>query len=105
LPPSRRVTCCGTCILHLASKAGVVVRGYSDEPIGIGETQANGAGRFRRVTLRPRIEVLAGTDLSRADAIHHEIHEFCFIARSVNFPISIDASYIEVAGRPTRGQR
>jgi organic hydroperoxide reductase OsmC/OhrA len=81
--------------LHLASKAGVIVRGYSDEPMGIGETEANGAGRFRRVTLRPRIEVLAGADLSRADAIHHEIHEFCFIARSVNFPVSIDATYIE----------
>jgi len=81
--------------LHLASKAGVVVRGYSDAPIGIGETQPNGAGRFLRVTLRPRIEVLAGADRARADAIHHEIHDFCFIARSVNFPVSIDATYIE----------
>ena len=81
--------------LHLASKAGVVVRGYSDEPLGVGETAASGAGRFLRVTLRPRIEVQAGSDLSRADAIHHEIHEFCFIARSVNFPVAIAATYIE----------
>jgi len=81
--------------LHLASKARVVVRGYTDEPIGIGETAANGAGRFRRVTLRPRLELLAGADLSKADSIHHEIHAFCFIARSVNFPVSIDATYVD----------
>ena len=81
--------------LHLASKARLVVCGYSDEPIGVGASEPSGAGRFLRVTLRPRIEVLAGSDLSRADAIHHEIHAFCFIARSVNFPVSIDATYLE----------
>jgi organic hydroperoxide reductase OsmC/OhrA len=80
--------------LHLASKAGVVVHGYTDEPIGVGETAVNGAGRFLRVTLRPRIEVAAGSDLSKADAIHHEIHEFCFIARSVSFPVSVEATYV-----------
>lgn len=81
--------------LHLASKAGIVVRSYSDEPIGVGETAANGAGRFVSATLRPKIEVDAGTDLERADQIHHEIHKFCFIARSVNFPVAYDATYLE----------
>jgi organic hydroperoxide reductase OsmC/OhrA len=81
--------------LHLASKAGIVVVGYSDQPIGVGETAENGGGRFLRATLRPRIEVAAGADLRRADAIHHQIHEYCFIARSVNFPISFDATYVE----------
>ena len=32
--------------LHLASKAGIVVTGYRDDPMGYGETLANGAGRF-----------------------------------------------------------
>jgi organic hydroperoxide reductase OsmC/OhrA len=32
----------------------------------------------------------------RAEAIHHEIHEFCFIARSVNFPVSYEATFVEV---------
>ena len=82
--------------LHLASKAGVVVHAYTDEPVGVGESSPNGAGRFVRATLRPRIEVAAGADLARADAIHREIHDYCFIARSVNFPVDCQASYQEV---------
>jgi len=83
--------------LHLASKAGVIVHGYADRPIGVGETAADGAGRFLGATLRPRIEVAAGTDLSAADAIHQQIHHYCFIARSVNFPVRYEASYVEQA--------
>jgi len=73
--------------LHLASAAGIVVHAYQDNPVGIGETSPNGAGRFLGATLRPHIVVEAGADLAEAEAIHHRIHEFCFIARSVNFPV------------------
>jgi len=82
--------------LHLASRAGVVVKAYRDAPVGVGATAPNGAGRFLRATLRPHIEVAAGADLERADAIHHEIHRYCFIARSVNFPVSYEATYSEI---------
>jgi organic hydroperoxide reductase OsmC/OhrA len=82
--------------LHLASNAGIVVRGYEDTPEGIGETTPNGAGRFLSATLRPRVRVEKGADLARADAIHHEIHQYCFIARSVNFPVSYEAVFEEV---------
>lgn len=81
--------------LHLASKAGIAVQSYVDEPLGVGEVAASGAGQFIRAVLRPKIIVSAGADLERADAIHHEIHDYCFIARSVNFPISFQASYEE----------
>ena len=73
--------------LHLASAAGIVVHAYQDNPVGIGETSPNGAGRFLGATLRPHIVVEAGADLAEAEAIHHRIHEFCFIARSVSFPV------------------
>jgi organic hydroperoxide reductase OsmC/OhrA len=82
--------------LHLASSAGIVVVGYRDEPIGVGETSPNGAGRFLRATLRPTITVKAGADLARAAAIHDEIHAFCFIARSVSFPVSYEPTFVEV---------
>lgn len=82
--------------LHLASKAGIVVRGYEDEPLGVGETGSRGEGRFVRAILRPRIRVDRGTDLVKADSLHHEVHRFCFIARSVNFPVSYEARYSEV---------
>lgn len=79
--------------LHLASQTGIVVVGYSDTPLGIGETAANGAGRFTGVTLRPEITVKAGADLAKADAIHGEIHNYCYIARSVAFPVAVTARF------------
>jgi organic hydroperoxide reductase OsmC/OhrA len=81
--------------LHLACNAGIAVTGYEDEPIGTGESTPDGAGRFLEAVLRPRITVPRGTDLERADAIHHEIHKVCFIARSVNFPVRYEATYVE----------
>lgn len=82
--------------LHLASSAGIVVKGYRDEPVGVGETSPDGAGRFLRATLRPTITVKAGADLARAEAIHHEIHKYCFISRSVNFPVTYEPRFVEV---------
>ncbi len=81
--------------LHLACNAGIVVTGYEDSPVGVGETETNGAGRFLSATLHPRIQLRRGADLTRADAIHGEIHRYCFIARSLNFPIACEATYVE----------
>jgi Predicted redox protein, regulator of disulfide bond formation len=76
--------------LHLASDAGIVVTAYEDDPEGIGEVAPGGAGRFVKAVLRPRIVVKPGADLAVAEAIHHRIHEVCFIARSVAFPVEIE---------------
>lgn len=83
--------------LHYAADAGIVVSGYEDHPIGIGTVEKGGAGRFTAATLRPRITVAPGTDLAAATAIHHRIHEVCFIARSVNFPVGYEPEFA-VAG-------
>lgn len=79
--------------LHLAANAGIVVTRYQDDPIGIGETEPNGAGRFLRATLRPTIEIDDMAKRDKADALHHEIHRYCYIARSVSFPVSYEAEY------------
>ncbi|MDQ2877557.1 MAG: OsmC family protein [Pseudomonadota bacterium] len=81
--------------LHLAHKAGIVVQHYADDPLGVGEALPDGSGRFLRATLRPAITVAPGTDLARADAIHAEVHRYCFIARSVNFPVDYAATYTQ----------
>ena len=81
--------------LHLASSAGIVVRAYEDNPVGVGETGPRGEGRFIQAVLRPKITIARGADRAAADALHEQIHEYCFIARSVNFPVRCEASYIE----------
>ena len=80
--------------LHLASAAGIVVTGYTDDPLGIGESAPDGTGRFVRATLRPTITLAAGSDAAAADAVHARIHDHCFIARSVNFPVTVAATYV-----------
>lgn len=79
--------------LHLASSAGIVVTSYVDNPVGVGECMPNGAGRYVRATLRPTITVREGADLVRAAEIHHEIKTVCFIARSINFPVSYETRF------------
>lgn len=83
--------------LHLASNAGIAVTDYRDDPIGHGETLPNGAGRFLAAVLRPKISVLEGADLEFAGELHHKVHDFCFIARSVNFPVSYEPTFNVVA--------
>jgi organic hydroperoxide reductase OsmC/OhrA len=83
--------------LHLASNAEIVIREYTDDPIGVGETGPRGEGRFLSAVLRPTIVLEEGTDHARADALHHVVREYCFIARSVSFPVSYAASYRNIA--------
>jgi organic hydroperoxide reductase OsmC/OhrA len=71
------------------------VRGYEDDPLGIGIAGKAGEGRFERAILRPVITVERGTDLKKADALHEKVHRYCFIARSINFPVSYEARYVE----------
>lgn len=79
--------------LHYASDAGIVVTQYEDAPLGIGEVTKGGAGRFTRAILRPHVTVKEGTNIEAATVIHDRIHDVCFIARSVSFPISYEPSY------------
>jgi len=80
--------------LHYASDAGIVVTAYRDAPVGIGEVSAGGAGRFTAAVLRPQVTLRAGADVDTATAIHHRIHQVCFIARSVNFPVSYEPTFL-----------
>ncbi|GGS69699.1 peroxiredoxin [Planobispora rosea] len=73
--------------LHLCASNGVVVTGYTDEPEGVMVEDADGAGNFREVVLRPAVTVASPEMEDTARQLHHEIHKYCFIARSVNFPV------------------
>ncbi|MEO1250743.1 MAG: OsmC family protein [Pseudomonadota bacterium] len=72
--------------LHLAAEAGLVVETYTDDATGAMVMEKSGAGQFREVILRPRVEISAG-DARLAPALHEKAHNLCFIARSVNFPV------------------
>ena len=73
--------------LALCARAGIGVTAYSDEASGIMAIRDKKL-RFTEVTLRPKVTIRAGDDLAKASELHKDAHELCFIANSVNFPVS-----------------
>ena len=76
--------------LGLCAQAGIVVTAYEDEAEGIMVEEPGGAGQFASVTLRPRVRIAAEDGLRAARNLHERAHEMCFIARSVNFPVTCE---------------
>lgn len=68
---------------------GVVVTGYTDEAEGVLEQSGDG-GRFRAVVLRPAVTVSDEAMREGALAAHDDAHEWCFIANSVSFPVTVE---------------
>jgi organic hydroperoxide reductase OsmC/OhrA len=83
-------TCHMLWYLHLCAVSKVVVLDYEDHAEGTMEETADGGGRFLEVTLRPQITVTVESDLKTAQRLHHDAHEKCFIANSVNFPVECE---------------
>ncbi len=73
--------------LHLCSANQINVLAYHDDAIGLMDETADGSGAFVRVTLHPAVQISAESDSVKALALHAEAHRFCFIAKSVNFPV------------------
>jgi organic hydroperoxide reductase OsmC/OhrA len=88
--------------LQLCAVNSVTVLDYQDSASGVMEEGNDGSGEFVRVTLQPTVRVSPGDDRARALALHNEAHRFCFIARSVRFPVEIVPAVIE-ATRETPG--
>lgn len=76
--------------LHLCSVAKITVLSYEDTPHAIGEVEPSGKGKFLSATLKPKIIITANSDQQKAMDIHSKIHEYCFIARSINFPVTYE---------------
>jgi len=80
--------------LHLAAEAGVVVVDYADQARGVMLETASGGGRFTSAVLRPTVTILPGADLALAAHLHTQAHELCFIANSVNFPVTCEPTIV-----------
>jgi len=76
--------------LHLCADNGVIVMDYTDNPEGIMIETENGSGRFKEVVLRPKVIVSDASMIEKVSELHHKAHDFCFIANSVNFPVTCE---------------
>jgi organic hydroperoxide reductase OsmC/OhrA len=75
--------------LHLCAANRVVVTGYADHAHGVMAMDASGGGgQITEVTLRPEVTVAEASMVAKARSLHDDVNAVCFIARSVNFPIT-----------------
>jgi organic hydroperoxide reductase OsmC/OhrA len=75
--------------LHLCAANQVVVTGYADHAHGVMTMDASGGGgQITEVALRPEVTVAEASMVDKARSLHDDINAVCFIARSVNFPIT-----------------
>jgi organic hydroperoxide reductase OsmC/OhrA len=84
----------------IAAKKRMTILAYTDRATGTLALGAPGTGApgkmsMQEATLRPRVTVAKGTDLADAMAIHEKAHANCFIANSVNFPVTHQAEIVE----------
>ena len=73
--------------LHACVTAGVVVTAYRDEASGLMVEDGHNGGSFVEVVLRPHVTVADASMVDAAKRAHEQAHKWCFIARSVNFPV------------------
>jgi organic hydroperoxide reductase OsmC/OhrA len=78
--------------LSLAAARGLVVDSYRDEAVGTMAKDAGGKLAMTKVVLRPDVRYGGDNHPSRADedALHHQAHEECFIARSVRTEVTCE---------------
>jgi organic hydroperoxide reductase OsmC/OhrA len=77
--------------LALCARARINVTRYRDHAEGTLLLTKDGGGHFAEVLLRPEVEVAEERMLEKARFFHGEVHKYCFIARSVNFPVRCEA--------------
>ena len=83
-------TCHMLWYLHLASEAGVVVTAYRDDPVGVMVEDSARGGHFTGVTLKPTVTIAVGCDPAVARDVHAAAHAKCYVANSVNFPVTCE---------------
>jgi len=90
--------------LHLCATAGIAVLSYEDSAEGLMEEDDSGGGRFTLVTLKPRVHLRPTDDIALATRLHHDAHQKCFIASSLNFPVRCEPEFDSTVLGGTAGQ-
>ena len=74
--------------LHLCTVNAITVHSYEDDAEGTMTESKDGSGRFTEVNLRPSVNISPADKKQLAYDLHQQAHTKCFIANSVNFPVS-----------------
>jgi organic hydroperoxide reductase OsmC/OhrA len=80
--------------LHLCADAGIKVIAYRDDASGVMVESSDGSGQFSAVVLQPTVTIARGCDPAEAARLHDDAGRYCFIARSMNFPVGHEPTII-----------
>jgi organic hydroperoxide reductase OsmC/OhrA len=85
--------------LALAAKAGLVVDRYADAAVGTMGPNERGQVAILSATLHPEVVFSGPTAPSREqfEALHHDAHERCNVANSVNFPVHVLGTFVHTS--------
>ncbi len=85
--------------LALAAKKGFVVDEYRDNAIGTMGRNTKGKIVVETVQLRPLVTFSGDREPTPAEltALHHEAHETCYIANSINTLVSCEPVHADAA--------
>ncbi|MDR9403423.1 MAG: OsmC family protein [Halothece sp. Uz-M2-17] len=78
--------------LHFCADSSIIVTGYIDQPVGTMIQTPEGKGYFSEVILRPLVTIQSPDKIELAKQLHHQAHDYCFIANSVNFSVKYEPS-------------
>jgi organic hydroperoxide reductase OsmC/OhrA len=78
--------------LHFCAESSVLVMEYEDVARGVMTESPEGNGWFTSVILHPVVKVKETWMIEKTAMLHDKAHRFCFIANSVNFPVSHESS-------------
>ena len=72
--------------LSIAAKNKLTVDSYQDDAVGLMQQTSNGRMSMTQVTLKPCVQFANNEQPSIVDleAMHHQAHELCFIAKLSN---------------------
>ena len=84
--------------LHLCALRKVVVIAYEDFAEGAMEVNSNGSGQFTGVERQPRVTITPESNAELAEQLHGRANAMCFVARSVNFPVSHNPTIRKTSG-------
>jgi organic hydroperoxide reductase OsmC/OhrA len=76
--------------LDLASRSGIDVTSYVDHAVGQVGKRDDGKVAMLSATMRPKITFVGTADPAALEALHHKAHQLCYIANSVNFPVTVE---------------
>jgi organic hydroperoxide reductase OsmC/OhrA len=76
--------------LDLASRAGLDVVAYTDRATGEMGKRADGREAMVKATLHPEVTFAGEADQAKVADAHHRAHALCYIANSVNFPVTVE---------------